>query len=128
MGFLNALAARLYGLSADELRFILRGCDVGRESECNGELDPKGFWRVDASLPCEERTTTYAVHYADVMKSMTDAEVEELFGSIWAGKGIEDANDSGVCHDPVVSRGWHDGWEVIGYLEGELAGPPASIR
>src|SRR6185503_19609492 len=48
---LDAIVASLYGLSRDDIRWILRDCDHPREQLAQNAfcrtLDPKGFWRVD---------------------------------------------------------------------------------
>ena len=58
---LDAIVAALYGLSRDDLRWILRDCDHPVERVTNKAfartLDPKGFWRVDKSEPPELRHT-----------------------------------------------------------------------
>jgi len=56
---LDALVAALYGLSHDDLHWILRDCDHPRErlsdkAFCRA-LDPKGFWRVDKAEDPELR-------------------------------------------------------------------------
>lgn len=56
---LDALVAALYGLSREDLRWILRDSDQPKDllsdkSFCRS-LDPKGFWRVDKSVDPELR-------------------------------------------------------------------------
>lgn len=58
---LDAIVAALYGLSRDDLRWILRDCDHPKERVTNRDfarsLDPKGFWRVDKDEDPELRHT-----------------------------------------------------------------------
>jgi len=51
----DALVARLYGLEAGDLEWILRAGEPG------AERDPKGFWRVDAGLPAGQRRPALAL-------------------------------------------------------------------
>jgi hypothetical protein len=58
---LDAVVAELYGLSWDDLAWILRDCDWPveklAEKSFSRMLDPKGFWRVDKEREPELRHT-----------------------------------------------------------------------
>ena len=56
---MDALVARLYGLTADELAHLLRDTDLPPAAirERRGTLDPSGFWRVDRDKDPELRHT-----------------------------------------------------------------------
>ena len=56
---MDALVARLYGLTADELAHLLRDTDLPAAAirERRGTLDPSGFWRVDRDKDPELRHT-----------------------------------------------------------------------
>lgn len=50
---LDVLVARAYGLGADDLMWMLRGCDLPVDElrrTCRGS-DPRGFWRIDRRAP-----------------------------------------------------------------------------
>jgi hypothetical protein len=62
---LDAASAAAYDLNADDLAWILRGCDFARERACDKPfsrtLDPKGFWRVDKEKHPELRHPVLAL-------------------------------------------------------------------
>jgi hypothetical protein len=62
---LDALMAEYYNLDVDELRWILRDCDHPVEDLQNpsvaGDLDLKGFWRVDKTKDPELRHTVLSL-------------------------------------------------------------------
>jgi hypothetical protein len=71
---LDVLVAALYGLSRDDLRWILRECDhpMIRLSEryfCRA-LDPKGFWRVDKAEDPELRHTVLTLVAFDSLQKL----------------------------------------------------------
>jgi hypothetical protein len=82
---LDAIVAALYGLSRDDLRWILRDCDHPKERVTNRDfarsLDPKGFWRVDKDEDAELRHTVLAQVAFDAL----DALIAEHGGDRDAG-------------------------------------------
>ncbi len=71
---LDALVAALYGLSRDDLRWILRDSDQPKErlsdkSFCRG-LDPKGFWRVDKAEDPELRHPVLTLVAFDALETL----------------------------------------------------------
>jgi hypothetical protein len=62
---LDAVVAEVYGLSIDELGWILRNCDQPRDRLRDDAfyrtLDPKGFWRVDKESDPELRHTVLSL-------------------------------------------------------------------
>lgn len=69
---LDAIVAALYGLSRDDLRWILRDCDHPREQLAEKafcrKLDPKGFWRVDKDHDPELRHTVLTLIAFDALE------------------------------------------------------------
>jgi len=59
---IDAVVAHAYGLSVEDLRWLLKDCshppDFYRNREFRKQLDPKGFWRVDENMPASIRHTT----------------------------------------------------------------------
>lgn len=55
---IDLLVGRAFGLSADDVAWIVRGCDLPVEAlraGRDGRLHAKGFWRIDRSRPANER-------------------------------------------------------------------------
>lgn len=71
---LDAIVAALYGLSRDDLRWILRDCDHPRDRLSNTAfcraLDPKGFWRVDKDQDPELRHTVLTLVAFDALETL----------------------------------------------------------
>ncbi len=71
---LDAVVAALYGLSRDDLRWLLRDCDQSREcltdKTFRRALDPKGFWRVDKDLDAELRHTVLTLVAFDELEKL----------------------------------------------------------
>jgi len=82
---LDAIVAALYGLSRDDLRWILRDCDHPKERVTNRDfarsLDPKGFWRVDKDEDPELRHTVLTLVAFDAL----DALIQQHHGNRDAG-------------------------------------------
>lgn len=82
---LDAIVAALFGLTRDDLRWILRDCDHPKEHVTNRDfarsLDPKGFWRVDKDEDPELRHTVLAQVAFDAL----DALIAEHGGDRDAG-------------------------------------------
>lgn len=53
----ECLVAKLYGLSPDDMKWILKECDLPSDQYRNSGVDPRGFWRVDQSFQPQERLT-----------------------------------------------------------------------
>lgn len=71
---LDALVAALYGLSSDDLRWILRDCDHSKQNLADTAfcraLDPKGFWRVDKDDDPELRHSVLTLVAFDVLEQL----------------------------------------------------------
>jgi hypothetical protein len=71
---LDAVVVALYGLSRDDLRWILRDCDHPRERLADKAfrrtLDPKGFWRVDKTEDPELRHTVLTLVAFDALEKL----------------------------------------------------------
>jgi hypothetical protein len=56
---IDVLAGTLFGLGADDVAWITRGCNLGadelRRRGGTAGLPAKGFWRVDRELPAPQR-------------------------------------------------------------------------
>ena len=59
---IDAVVAHAYGLSVEDLSWLLKDCshptEYYRNRESRRQLDPKGFWRVDEDMPVPIRHTT----------------------------------------------------------------------
>ncbi len=87
----DAVAAALYGLSGDDLRHILRGCDrpaAVLSGPAARDLDPRGFWRVDRTVePARRRTVLALEAFAGL-----EAEIRNAAGDLsralaaWLGR------------------------------------------
>lgn len=59
---IDAVVAHAYGLSVEDLTWLLKDCshptEFYRNRESRRQLDPKGFWRVDEEMPAPIRHTT----------------------------------------------------------------------
>jgi hypothetical protein len=95
---LDAAVAALYGLSGEDLRFILRGCDHPRDrlaaSAFCRTLDPKGFWRVDRQELPELRHP--------VLTQVAFAELEQRIA--------EHAGDRAAAVAAFLSQNDGEGW------------------
>lgn len=62
---IDAIVAYQFGLSEDDLKWILRDCDHPREVICSSKfsrtLDQKGFWRIDKDVDPELRHTVLTI-------------------------------------------------------------------
>lgn len=91
---LDAVVAHLYGLDAEDFRWILRDCAHPVDQVTNKAfartLDPKGFWRVDKNRDPELRHTVLTqVAFADLQKMIaTHGEDDAL--RIFLGTGPDD--------------------------------------
>jgi hypothetical protein len=107
---LDAIVAALYGLSRDDLRWILRDCDHPQEQVTNRDfartLDPKGFWRVDKDEDPELRHTVLTLVAFDAL----DALITEHNGDRDAGIGAFSAlnNSEGWLLPEVLRLQDHD--------------------
>ena len=123
---LDAIVAALYGLSRDDLRWILRDSDQPKErlsdkAFCRA-LDPKGFWRVDKSEDPELRHPVLTLVAFDALEQLIaehggdrDAGIA-AFSALGGGEGwmlpeTLRLADYGLGHDeraqqpqPVASR------------------------
>jgi hypothetical protein len=123
---LDALVAVLYGLSRDDLRWILRDCDHPRERLADKAfcrtLDPKGFWRVDKTEDPELRHSVLTLVAFDALDQLIAAHGGDRDQGIAAFSALNDGEgwmlpetlrlaDHGLGHDdraqhpqPVASR------------------------
>lgn len=104
---LDAIIAVLYGLSREELRWILRDCDHPKERLANKafcrSLDPKGFWHVAMDEDPELRPTV-----------LTWVALDALMGLI-----EESRTDHPVASEPIqaginafLALNSGDGWRI----------------
>lgn len=95
---LDALVAALYGLSRDDLRWILRDCDhpkaLVNSRDFARTLDAKGFWRVDKEKDPELRHTMLTLIAFDAL----DALIQQNHG----------ARDAGIAAFQALNDG--EGW------------------
>ncbi|MDR0966387.1 MAG: hypothetical protein LBM75_07805 [Myxococcales bacterium] len=105
---LDAIVAALYGLSRDDLRWILRDCDHPKERLSDRAftrtLDPKGFWRVDKDEDPELRHTVLTL-------VAFDALMEHLTPNPLSLKGEGAKDTSEFSPSPERERG--PGGEVL---------------
>jgi len=90
---LEAIAAALLGLSANDIGWILRGCDLPIGTTRNPEvgLDPKGFWRIDKDRMPEHRLPVLALlAFLDL-----EAKIKEQGGDVARGIGAFCAQNDG---------------------------------
>jgi hypothetical protein len=123
---LDALVAALYGLSREDLRWILRDCDHPKERVASRDfartLDPKGFWRVDKDEDPELRHTVLTLVAFDALDALVRAHDGDREAGMAAFAGLNEGEgwmlpetlrlaDHGLGHDaraqtaqPVASR------------------------
>ena len=119
---IDVLVTVLFGLGHDELRHILRQCDLPADQRRGHELAPKGFWRIDKTKKPELRQTVLTLVAYQELEEMIDANGGDRIGGLqrWlsqnAGEGwlIPETvrlADYGLGHDerarhsqPVASR------------------------
>ncbi len=123
---LDALVAVLYGLSRDDLRWILRDCDHPKALATNRNfartLDPKGFWRVDKDEDPELRHTVLTLVAFDALDALIQSHGGDRDAGIAAFSALNGGEgwmlpetlrlaDHGLGHDdraqvaqPVASR------------------------
>lgn len=70
---LDALVALAYGLSLQDFRTVLDGCDLQaqqlKERLDWGQLDPRGFFRSDAGIPLEQRQAVKSLQVFQQLQS-----------------------------------------------------------
>lgn len=90
---LDAAVAALYGLSRDDLRWILRDCDYPRErlsdQTFSRALDPKGFWRVDRDRDPELRHTVLTLIAFDALERLLAEHRGDRIAAIRALSGLD---------------------------------------
>ena len=71
---IDAVVAAMFGLSREDLRWILRDCDHPRarltDPEVTASLDPKGFWRVGKECEPELRHSVLALVAFDCLNEL----------------------------------------------------------
>jgi hypothetical protein len=152
---LDAASAAAFGLSSDDLRFILDGCDFPVATVGGSDRNPRGFWRVDRSEDPELRHTVLTlVAFQDLETKVRAAggDREKGIGAFLSqndGEGwmLPDTlrlADYGLGHDeraivpqPVASRlgprfyDWQlaqtpeESWRECELHASNLASPPA---
>ena len=113
---LDAIYAWLYRVDEPQLRYAMRGCDMPsamiNESYKTGEIDPKGFWRVDKDKDPELRHTVLSlIAFHDLQEKGLDAFLAQNDGEGWLIPETLRLADYGLGHDeraqehqPVASR------------------------
>jgi hypothetical protein len=100
----DAVVAHLYGLTAEDFTWVLRGCDhpldCTRDNAFTRSLDPKGFWRVDKGQPPELRHTVLAqVALHDLQAMGLEAFLAQNNGEGWMLPETLRLSDYGLGHD-----------------------------
>lgn len=123
---IDAIYAMAYGLSWDELVYVLKGCDMPKSMLSDayeaGLVDGKGFWRVDKDLNPELRHTVLTlVAFRDLQEKGFEAFTHQNAGEGWMIPETLRLADYGLGHDaraqehqPVASRlgpRFHD-WQL----------------
>jgi len=123
---LDALVAALYGLSRDDIHWILRDCDHPRDRLSDKAfcrtLDPKGFWRVDKTDDPELRHPVLTLVAFDALAELIEEHGGDRDAGIAAFSALNGGEgwmlpetlrlaDHGLGHDdrakqpqPVASR------------------------
>lgn len=113
---LDAVIAELYRLSADDIGWILRDCDLPlaqvRHVPFSRSLNPKGFWRVDKDRDPELRHPVLAlIAFHDLKRMGLEAFLAQNDGDGWMLPDTLRLADYGLGHDdrakeaqPVASR------------------------
>ncbi len=119
---LDAVAASAFGLSYDDLQFILAECDHPTGSDTSTGRNPRGFWRVDKDKDPELRHTVLTlVAFADLEAKIgacggdrekgIEAFLNQNDGEGWMLPETLRLADYGLGHDerakvpqPVASR------------------------
>ncbi len=119
---LDAVAASAFGLSCDDLQFILAECDHPAGSDTSTGRNPRGFWRVDKDKDPELRHTVLTlVAFADLEAKIDacggdremgiEAFLNQNDGEGWMLPETLRLADYGLGHDerakvpqPVASR------------------------
>ena len=89
---IDAVVAHAYGLSVEDLSWLLRDCshptEFYRNRESRRQLDPKGFWRVDEDMPVPIRHTTLCLQ---AFVALTDriSNGESIAEAVNAMTGVE---------------------------------------
>jgi hypothetical protein len=101
---LDALVARLYGLSEEDFAWILRDCDHPKNLVCSAmyarRFDPKGFWRVEKEVDPELRHPVLAqVAFRDLQVRGLDAFLAQNDGEGWMLPETVCLADFGLGHD-----------------------------
>jgi len=97
---LDALVAHAYGLSADDLSWILLDVDLPSTSIRGAGLRPVGFWRVDKDKPPELRHTVLSlVAFHDLQRLGLKAFLEQNEGEGWMLPETLRLADYGLGHD-----------------------------
>jgi hypothetical protein len=91
---LDAFVAALYGLSREDLRWILRDCDhpkdrLSEQAFCR-KLDPKGFWRIDKDQDPELRHTVLTLVAFDELERQIAAHDGDRDAGIKAFAALND--------------------------------------
>lgn len=112
----DACFAYFYGLSEFEFAFVLSDCDRSgldlNATHAEGQLDPKGFWRVEKDQPPELRHTVLSfIAFKDLATKGIDAFLAQNDGEGWLIPETLRLADYGLGHDeraqvpqPVASR------------------------
>ena len=112
----DAVVAHLYGVTAEDLGWILRDCDHPPGDTRNNvfarSLDAKGFWRVDKEKPPELRHTILTqIAFRDLQRMGLEAFMSQNSGEGWMLPETLRLTDYGLGHDerakqpqPVASQ------------------------
>ncbi len=99
----EAIVAFQFGLSADDLAFIMNDCDHPRQRLTEAftrKLDPKGFWRIDKELDPELRFSVLAmVAFHELQFIGIDAFINQNDGEGWMLPEAVRLSEYGLGHD-----------------------------
>ena len=124
---LDALVAKQFGLSVDDLAWILAGCDLPLGRVGRVDAAPRGFWRVDKDQPPELRHSVLTlVAYRELERIGLDAFLAMDEGRGWTLPPTLRLADYGLGHDDrarehqAVAAVLGPRW-LAGQLDGEFA-------
>ncbi|MGA2152358.1 MAG: hypothetical protein ABSG48_09430, partial [Geobacteraceae bacterium] len=113
---IDAIYAEKYKIELDELRYVLKGCDMPvsmiNDAYRSGQIDPKGLWRVDKDKDPELRHTVLTlIAFHDLQEKGLEAFLNQNDGEGWMIPETLRLADYELGHDdrakdyqPVASR------------------------
>jgi hypothetical protein len=94
---IDAVVTHWLGLSENDLRHVLRGCDWPQPAH---GADPKGFWRIDSDKPPELRHTVLSlIAFHDLQRMGLKVFLDQNDGEGWMLPKTLRLADYGLGHD-----------------------------